>query len=265
MSYYIVKVLLIVVRSLLIYANWFIWLLHRILLIIHNSDWFNTFAIYSNKYFRLIWLQHASINCERREHRSGSKHLIRIDCEILNTFPMGHALRMHLRSGRVVFSCTILVLDTVVDDMRYFSEHALLLHMRAPQCPLGKWNAQPMRTTLKPTTNDLTQVADAYIGQFGTTFGTTRSRTALQIQIQIQIRRYTDHVYAPLWSLWRVFFKFIIWTCKFCARLFTFFVLLFGICFCFCFAPFRLAAWLSQRRKMLLLLMLLFISCTKLN
>lgn len=186
-----------------------------------STDWPHAFRNIFQKVFRLIWIQYASINCERREHRSGSKHLIRIDYEIRNTFPMGHALRMHLHSGRVVFSCTILVLDTVVFDMRYFSEHALLLRMRAPRCPLGKWNAQPMRATAKPTTNDLTQVADAYVGQFGATFGTTCSRTALQIQIQI--RRYTDQAYKQLWSLWCVFFKFIIWTCKFRARLFTFF------------------------------------------
>lgn len=62
------------------------------------------------------------------------------------------------------------------------------------------------------------QIAEAYVGQAGATFGTTRSRTALQIQIQIQIRRYEDTQSRPTRScavFGASFFKFIIWTCKF--------------------------------------------------
>lgn len=254
---YIVKFSHTVIRlAQIIQCNW---LFNRILHIIHNSlrtvlylssNWQHTFRNIL-QYFSSIWLQHASINCERREHRSGSKRLFWIDCEIRNTFP----LRMHLRSGRVVFSCTILELYTVVsDDMRYFSEHALPLRMRAPRCPLGKWNAQPMRATSKPTANDLTQVADAYVGQFGATFGTTRSRTALQIQIQI--RRYTDQAYTRSCGVFGASFSSSSSElANFVRDYLHFFILLFGICFCFGFAPFRLAAWLSQRRSCCLFLL----------
>lgn len=46
--------------------------------------------------------------------------------------------------------------------------------------------------------NTGSRVAEAYVGQAGATFGTTRSGAALQIQIQIQIQRYTEQAYTQL-------------------------------------------------------------------